>query len=607
MNNMYTMYADTGVRNKRPGCFRIGCLALTLLSVLFFAGLLWAYHSSHALADRFVLVVPLSGDIDEIRNESSSLPFLPSRESLSLQELLFVLDHAALDERVREVLLDIRGVHTTPAKLAELRTAVEKVRKGGKKVTAFLRSAEDADYLLATACDSIMVERGGFLLLDGLKAESLFYTTPLGKIGVKVQAAQWKKYKSGIEPFVRTGASKEYFEQINALLDEVYDDYLGYVSTRRRISRDSFEALVNNDPLLSAKKAETLGLVDGIASFWELQCTLTRKMTGKELSSDNDAFVSASRYRSSVAWPQKAESSESIAVITLSGTIVHSAGEMAEGIDVESVKNSLDAALEDKAVKALVVRIDSPGGDALASADMLQMLDSAAVKKPLVVSMSGVAASGGYMAALASKTIYAQPLTITGSIGVYALKPNISGLAEKIGLGRTVVTRGRYADASSPFKPLEPKAYNKFVAASGEIYDDFVGKVSASRKMRFAAVDSVAGGKVWTGSSALKIGLVDRMGGLFDAIRAAELLAKMDMTKKPRIILYPVQKSWLESLLQDKGASFSSRVAVAVKQQVLHEVIPQRQFTSMAAFYDMLLRSGQLQMLAIMPSEIIID
>ena len=598
---------NTNMQKKRPGCFRVGCLALTLLSALFFAGLFWAYHSSHGLADRFVLVVPLSGEVDEIRNESSSLPFLPSRESLSLQELLFVLDHAAMDERVREVLLDIRGVHTTPAKLAELRTAVEKVRKGGKKVTAFLRSAEDADYLLATACDSIIVEPGGFLLLDGLKAETLFYTTPLGKIGVKVQAAQWKQYKSGIEPFVRTGASKEYFEQINALLDEVYDDYLGYVSTRRRISRDSFEALINNDPLLSAKKARTLGLVDGIASFWELQRTLTRKITGKELSSDNDAFVSAARYRSSVAWPQKAESSECIAVITLSGTIVHSAGEVGEGIDVESVKNSLDAALEDKAVKAFVVRIDSPGGDALASADMLQMLDSAAVKKPLVVSMSGVAASGGYMAALAGKTIYAQPLTITGSIGVYALKPNISGLAEKIGLGRAVVTRGRYADANTPFKPLAAEAYNKFVAASGEIYDDFVGKVAASRKMSFAAVDSIAGGRVWTGSSALKVGLVDRMGGLFDAIHAAELLAKMDITKKPRIMLYPVQKSWLESLLRDKGASFSARVAAAMKQQVLHEVIPQRQFSSMAAFYQMLLTSGQLQMLTVMPSEIIID
>ena len=604
MNNINT---DTSTPEKRRGFFRNGCLGLVLLLVLLFAGLFWAYQRSHALSDRFVLVLPLSGGIDEIRDESSSIPFLPSSQSLSLQEVLFVLNHAVADERVREVLLDIRGVHTTPAKLAELRTAVEKVRKGGKKVTAFLRSAEDADYLLATACDSIIVERGGYLLLDGLKAETLFYTTPLGKIGVTVQAAQWKTYKSGIEPFVRTGASKEYFEQINALLDEVYDDYLGYVSKRRGMSRSTFEALINTDPLLSAKKARTLGLVDGIASYWELQRTLTQKITGHELTSDNDAFVSAGRYRSEVAWPQKAESDERIAVITLSGTIVRSAGDMAEGIDVESVKNSLNAAMEDQAVKALVVRIDSPGGDALASADMLQMLDSAAVKKPLVVSMSGVAASGGYMAALAGKTIYAQPLTITGSIGVYALKPNISGLAEKIGLGRAVVTRGRYADASTPFKPLEAQAYSKFVAASGEIYDDFVGKVATSRKMRVAAVDSVAGGRVWTGSRALKAGLVDRMGGLFDAIHAAELLAKMDMTKKPRIMLYPVQKSWLESLLQDKGASLSSRVAAEVKQELLHEVIPQRHFSSMAAFYRMLESSGQLQMLTVMPSEIIID
>jgi protease IV len=598
---------NTNTPKKRRGCFRNGCLALFLFPLLAVAGLFWFHHSTHALPDRFVLVLPLSGGVDEIRNESASLPFLPSRESLSLQELLFVLNHAVADERVSEVLLDIRGVQTSPAKIAELREALEKVRKGGKKVTAFLHSAEDADYLLATACNSIIVERGGYLLLDGLKAESLFYTTPLGKIGVKVQAAQWKKYKSGIEPFVRTGASKEYFEQISALLDEAYDDYLGYVSKRRGMSRSSFEALINNDPLVSAKRAKTLGLVDGIASFWELQRTLTKKITGKELARDNDAFISGSEYRSAVAWPQKGESDERIAVITMSGMIVRSAGEMGDGIDIETLKNSLDAALADKAVKAIVLRIDSPGGDALASADMLQMLDSAAVKKPLVVSMSGVAASGGYMAALAGRSIFAHPLTITGSIGVYALKPNISGLVEKTGLGRDVVTRGRYADATTPFKPLEGEAYNKFVAASGEIYDDFVGKVAASRKMSVAAVDSVAGGRVWTGSRALKAGLVDRMGGLFDAIHAAQLLARMDMSKKPQIMLYPEQKSWLESLFQGRSASLSDRLVAAIKQQVLHELLPQRQFTSMAAFYEMLMTSGQLHMLTVMPSEIIID
>lgn len=603
------MNDKSNTQKKGRGCFRSGCLGFLVIPLLLCGGLFWALRSSQSVPDRFVLTIPLSGSIDEIHQESVSLPFLASREPLSLQELLFILDHAASDERVREVLLDIGGLKTTPAKIAELRQAVEKVRQGGKKVTAFLRSPEDSDYLLAAASDSIIVERGGYLLLDGLKAETLFYTTPLGKIGVEFQASQWKKYKSGIEPFVRTEASMEYLEQINLLLDEVYNDYLSYVSQHRKISRDAFEAVINRDAFVSAEKAVALGLVDAQASYWELQRTLTRKITGKEPSTDNDAFVSAARYRDHIDWPRKPDRKERIAVITMSGTIVRSAGESAavgEGIDVESLKNSLDAALEDKKVKALVLRIDSPGGDALASADMLQMLDSAAVKKPLVVSMSGVAASGGYMTALAGRTIFAQPLTITGSIGVYALKPNFRGLAEKIGLSRTVVTRGRYADANTPFKPLEGEAYGKFTAESGEIYADFVEKVSSSRKMSPAAVDSVAGGRVWTGSRALKAGLVDRTGGLFDAIQAAQLLGGIDKAGKPVLRLYPQQKSWLELLLQGKGAGIGAMATAALKKQILHEVIPGRQFSSMESFYEMLMQSGQMRMLAVMPGEIII-
>jgi len=597
------------MQKKGRGCFRSGCLGFFVIPLLLCGGLFWALRSSQSVPDRFVLTIPLSGGIDEIHQESVSLPFLASREPLSLQELLFILDHAASDERVREVLLDIGGLQTTPAKIAELRQAVEKVRLGGKKVTAFLRSPEDSDYLLAASCDSIIVERGGYLLLDGLKAETLFYTTPLGKIGVEFQASQWKKYKSGIEPFVRTEASMEYLEQINLLLDEVYDDYLSYVSQHRKISRDAFEAVINRDALVSAEKAVALGLVDAQASYWELQRTLTRKITGKEPSTDNNAFVSAARYRDHVEWPRKPDTKERIAIITMSGTIVRSAGESAavgEGIDVETLKSSLDEALEDKKVKALVLRIDSPGGDALASADMLQMLDSAAVKKPLVVSMSGVAASGGYMTALAGRTIFAQPLTITGSIGVYALKPNFRGLAEKIGLSRTVVTRGRYADANTPFKPLEGEAYGKFTAESGEIYDDFIGKVSAARKMSPAAVDSVAGGRVWTGTRALKAGLVDRSGGLFDAIQAAQLFGGIDKARRPVLLLYPQHKSWLELLLQGKGAGIGAMATADLKKQILHEVIPGRQFSSMESFYEMLMQSGQLRMLAVMPGEIII-
>jgi len=592
---------------KGRGCLQAGCLTVIIAPILIVTALFFVLRSSHKAPDRFVLVLPLSGTLNEINSESSALPFMPSSGDLSLQEALFVLDHATTDEHVGEVLLDIGDVQASPAKIAEMRSAVEKVRKRGKKVTAFLHdSTDDNDYLLASACSSIVMERGGYLLLDGLKAESFFYTTPLEKLGVQVQAAQWKSYKSGIEPYVRTGASKEYFEQINALLDDFYSDYLNYVSEHRKLSPTAVEAIINNEALLSASRAKALGLVDSIASSWELQRSLTKKITGEELSSDNDAYRSAADYRAEMAWPQKSTTDDAIAVVTISGTIVRSATEMSDGTDVATVERSLNAALENKKVKAIVLRIDSPGGDALASADMLQMLHAAAAKKPLVVSMSGVAASGGYMAALAGKTIIAHPLTITGSIGVYTLKPNISALADKIGLKRDVVTRGRYADANTPFKPLEGEAYNKFIAATGETYNDFIGKVATSRKMSVAAVDTVAGGRVWTGSRALKAGLVDRMGGLFDAIHLAQERAGIDKAEKPAILLYPVQKSWFETLFASNSMSISERIALMLQQQFMYNIMPKQQFSSMQSFYEMLTTSGKLHILAMMPGEVVV-
>ncbi|MEI8032053.1 MAG: signal peptide peptidase SppA [Chlorobiaceae bacterium] len=595
-------------QNKRWGCFRYGCLTALTVPLLIFAVIFFVSRSSRSLPDRFVLRMPIGGEVAEIRGDAGGLPFIASRAPLSLQDMLFILEHASTDERVREVLLEIGGLRTTPAKLSELQAAIEKVRARGKKVTAFLSSAEDSDYLLASACDSIVIERGGYLLLDGLKAETLYYTSPLGKIGVKFQAAQWKKYKSGIEPFTRTGPSPESLEEIGALLDEVYDNYLSYVSRHRKITRASFEGIINGVALMTAERARSLGLVDAIASRWDEERIMTRKITGKEPEGGDDALVTAARYRSSVDWPVKPASKERIAVITLSGPIVRTAGEdaleLGSGIDLETLHKSLDAALEQKQVKAIVLRIDSPGGDALASAEMLEMLDSAAVKKPLVVSMSGVAASGGYMAALAGKTIFAQPLTITGSIGVYALKPDLSGAAEKLGLQRSVVARGRFADANTPFKPLDQESYRKFVEASGEVYQDFIGKVARSRKMTVGQVDAVAGGRVWTGRQAMKAGLVDRAGGLLDAVREAGRLAGMDSKKTPRIMLYPEQKTWVQTLFSGGGESLSSRVTAAFRRQLLHEMLPVRKFSSMEAFYAEMISSGQPRVLAVMPSEI---
>lgn len=594
---------------KKNGCLYKGCLTTlvgfgVLLLVLFFA-----FRVSRDFPDRFVLSVRLEGKLDECGSPTSGMPF-GTEELLSFQDLLFLFDHATRDKRIDTVLLEIGNLEAPPSKIAELRQAVEKLRAGGRNVIAWLRSAEDSDYLLASACDSVIVERGGALRLDGLKAESFYFTRPLGKVGISVQAAQWRRYKSGIEPFTRTEGSAAFREQSNAILDEVYSDYIGYVSKRRGVGADSLESIINNVALVHAGDAVRLGLADGVASLWELKRALSRKIAGKPLEEAGDLFVSGETYRAALKWPVEATTNEAVAVLTLAGPIVESSGRSPLGgegvVDVEMVRTSLDLAMRDSDVKAIVLRIDSPGGEALAAANMLQMLDSAAARKPLVVSMSGVAASGGYMAALAGREIYAMPLTLTGSIGVYALRPDLSGLISKTGLGRDVITRGRFADAETPFKPFDKEEYKRFVDASGVTYLDFIEKVAASRKMSVAAADSVAGGRVWTGRQAIRQGLVDHAGGLFDAIRAAQKLARIDMKKQPRVVLYPEKKSWLQLLFEGNLAAIPEYLKSIVVRAVLREVPPSVSYSALFSMYEAMLLSGEVHLVAAMPCDIII-
>jgi protease-4 len=596
------------IRSK-TGCLKRGCLFTVLLPLVCLALILWLHHGSRSLPDRFVLSVPLSGALDERAPSASGLPFASAEGPLSLQDLLFTLHHASSDPRVAAVLLDIDAVRTTPAKISELRRAIERVRTGGKKVFAFLHSPEDSDCMLGAACDSVIVAEGGFMLLDGLRAETLYFATPLRKIGMSFQAAQWKRYKSGIEPFVRTGPSPEAEEEVSALLDEVYRDYIGYVSRRRHITPDSLRSIIDNVTLMTSREAVRLGLADGVASSWRFRRELERRFTGKEPDPESGYFVGADRYRDSMEWPMKADTKDRIALITMSGPIVRTTGEEAlglgSGVDVAAVRSSIQGALKDRRVKAMVLRIDSPGGDALASSDMLEMLDSAAVRKPLVVSMSGVAASGGYMAALSGHSIFAEPLSITGSIGVYALKPEISGLVQKIGLGRSVVTRGRNADANSIYKPLDGEAYSKFVEASGEVYRDFVAKVARARKMSPGRVDSLAGGRVWSGRRALEVGLVDHFGGLFDALGEAQRLGGIDSARQPEIVFYPREKSWLELLYRGDFSAIGPRVESSLAGRVIGRLMPGMGPVP-AALYPLLSGDHGGEVLTVMPCDIII-
>ncbi|NTU57612.1 MAG: signal peptide peptidase SppA [Chlorobiaceae bacterium] len=588
---------------KKGGCFRTGCLTVTVVALLLVGAAILLHLWGKKLPEHFVLRLPLSGQIDERPSDQGAFPFNSARQQLSLEELMAILDRAGTDRRVDSVVLEIDGLSAPSAKIQELRSSIDAFRKSGKKVVAFLRSPEDKDYMLAVACDSVVVQKGSWLLLDGLKAELFFFAEPLRKLGIGFQAAQWKKYKSGIEPFTRSSASPEYREEVNALLDESWSDYLDYVSRRRGIGREAFAAVIDSLAVLSPEKALSLHLIDRVASAHQFEKGYERQSGVMA----RDLFVGAGDYLEATGGMRPGGIGDRIAVVNIAGPIVSSGGvgEMgdAEGIDVASLKHALETALDDRNVKAIVLRIDSPGGDALAAASMLELLDDAKTKKPIVASMSGVAASGGYMVALASDRIFAEPLTLTGSIGVFALKPDVSGLLEKSGVRREVVARGKFADAYTPFKSFDDASFRKFVDTSGEIYRDFTGMVAARRKMTPKQVDAVAGGRVWSGQRALSVKLVDRIGGLSDAVAEAKKLARMDPKKTTNLLYLPARKTVVDYLFDGEAAELATTVSTRLARESVLGLLPFGQMPGMGTA-RMLLRSYSPQVLAVDPVEV---
>jgi protease-4 len=559
---------------KKRGCFRTGCLTL-VIGILLLAGAGMMMHFwNKRLPSRFVLKIPVTGSIDERPSDTMALPVVSARSQLTLEELLTIFDRARTDRRIESVLLQIDGVAAAPAKIQELASSIERLRKSGRKVTAFLRTPEDKDYQLAVACDTVIVEKGAWMQLDGLKSELFFFAEPLEKLGIRFDVAQWKHYKSAAESLTRPSASKENLEETSALLDDAWNDYLAGVARRRGIDQETFRQYIDSLAVVSPEKAVELHLADRVLSVRQLEKEYARRAGDKPLK---ELFVDGASYLAATDGMAPEGRGERIAVLAITGTIT---GEHAmdsregQGTDVDMVRNALQTALDDPKVKAIVLRIDSPGGDALAASSMLEVLEEAKQRKPMVASMSGVAASGGYMVALAADTIYAQPMTITGSIGVISVKPDFSGLLLKSGIHREVLGRGHYADAFTPFKPLDAEAFRKYNDVAGAIYRDFTGKVAERRHLTDAETEAVAGGRVWSGKRALDVKLIDRIGGLADAVKEAARLAGMDNTAKPELLYLPVRKTWIDFLFDGEVNGMVSVMADTLVGQYVTRFFP---------------------------------
>lgn len=497
--------------------------------------------------------------------EGAQAPGLFGELTESLADGIERLDKAATDESVSGIVLHIQDPEIGWGKLYELRQAIGRLRKGGKRVLAWLDSGSTKDYLLATACDEIVMPESGVLLMVGLRAEVTFYKNLLDKLDVRADMLRVGEYKSAAEPFTRTEMSPEFRREMEEILDDYWRQMIDAIAEARKLDRDQVTAAIDSGPH-SARAARELKLIDRIAYEDELE-TLIRGDRDKKLTTveivkgygkkkiDTDfsgltGFIKLMNLMMGVETTTTRSTRPKIAVIHATGAIMtgESKTDLLGGqvLGANTIIKAIRTARDDKSVKAIVLRVDSPGGSALASDLIWRALQN--VGKPVVVSMGDVAASGGYYISMGADAIFAEPGTLTGSIGVVGGKLALKGLYEKVGITTSVISRGNHSGALSAldaFSDSERKAMQKLL---DDIYEQFTTKAAAGRKMKLEELEKLARGRVYTGAMAKKNGLVDELGSLDDAVAHAKKLAGLGADEQIDRLILPKATSPFESL-----------------------------------------------------------
>lgn len=453
-----------------------------------------------------------------------NLAFTPAP---GLNEILQNIEKASTDSKIKGILIENGLFPSGWATTGEIRNALEKFRKDGKFVISYSDYVLTQEcYYLSTAADKIYVNPGSMVDFKGLSSEVMFYKKALEKLGVEVQVTRHGKFKGAVEPFILDKLSEENKTQIKDYAGSIWNQVIKDISESRGISADKLNLIADNLAGNNALGALESKLVDGLMYRDELIDTL-KSLSG--ISKDKDLnLVSMTKYSRVPDLKKSVSVKNRIAVVYASGSIVMGKGNE-NNIGGNYYAEVIRKVRLDTTVKAIVLRVNSPGGNALASDIMWRELALTAKAKPVVVSMGNYAASGGYFISAPATKIYADPTTISGSIGVFGLIPNAEKLLDqKLGLTTEIVKTNKNSDFPSIFRPMN--VYEKEVMQKNieKIYSDFVDKVAAGRKMTARSVDSIGQGRVWSGTSAKRIGLVDEIGGLKDAIKGAANLAGIE-------------------------------------------------------------------------------
>lgn len=537
--------------------FIVGSVVLTLLSIGIFSSIAASGSQPKPIAANSVLHLTFDQPIPEQTNNVEASPFdLENQKILGLHDYIHALETASKDDKIKAVFLDVQSVPVNFASSDLLRNAIQECRDEGKFVIAYSKFYTQGAYYLASVADRIHVGPLGGVDFRGFSANMMFYKDMLDRIGVKMQVLYAGKFKGATEPYRRNDLSAENRLQIREFINHLYDHYVQEVGKSRNISPAKLKEIANaysaNDP----EEAKALGLIDGVGYKDNVMSELRDAIGLSE--KDKVKMVSIQSYYSNNLPKLNLSIKDKVAVIYAEGTILDGSGAPGNTGDTKYVK-IIDKVRKDSKVKAVVLRVNSPGGSAMASENMwrsLSLLKEAG--KPVVVSMGDYAASGGYYIACMADTILAQKNTITGSIGVFSIIPSTQELFnDKIGIHFDTVKTGQFSLGLNTVYDMSPAEKALFQKQTNRLYDIFIQRVSDGRDIPVATVREIAEGRVWTGTRALEIGLVDRIGDLEDAIAVAARMGELD---EYRVTSYPKVKEPLMQLIEELTGTGDSKV-----------------------------------------------
>ena len=525
-----------------------GVLLVFLTFVLLFFALLRFREKPPVMAENSVLVLRLQGEIPE--KAPVELPdFLGGdHTAVTVSAVWMNLRKAAADPHIKAVVLEPEELSAGWGKLEEIRSDVEQFRKSGKPVYAYLRAPTTRDYYVSLPADRIYLGPEDPLMLKGLRAELMYFKKTLDKIGVSVEVEHAGKYKDFGDMFSRSDMSPETREVMSSVVEDLYGNLVSRIASARKKSPGDVQAIIDQGPF-TATQALKAGLVDELRFEDEMWGALK-----DQLHSGEPVKVSIGQYLKVPLDTVGLQGKTRIALVIGEGDIVRgSSGD--NGSDENALTSYgfdrlLTQVASDSTIKGAVIRIDSPGGEVTASDEMWRQMNLLSKKKPTVISMSDVAASGGYYMAMTGDPLVAYPGTLTGSIGVVFGKPNLHGLYDKLGITKDAIQRGKHADIDSDYTALTPEERDKLRQGIDESYQEFIAKVAGARHKQPAEIEPVAQGRVWLGSQAKANGLVDELGGFERAIELVKKKAKIPENEQVSLVVFPPRHSLLDILMK---------------------------------------------------------